>query len=58
MTLDLLRVILPRFERPLGRRNDSWGEVRKGGAAPLRVRERWGLRLLENFAAYVRDQRR
>src|SRR6266511_319423 len=29
------------FERRLGRRNESWGEVRKGGEAPRRV-ERTG----------------
>jgi hypothetical protein len=26
-----------RFERGLGPRHLSWGEVRKGGSAPLRV---------------------
>jgi hypothetical protein len=38
MTLEFLRVILPRFERRLCRRNLFWGgEVRKGGGAPLRA---------------------
>src|SRR5215471_254153 len=30
------------LERRLGRRNESWGEVRKGGEAPLRENESWG----------------
>jgi hypothetical protein len=37
MTLDLVRVIFPRFERRRCRRNRFVGELRKGGGAPLRV---------------------
>jgi hypothetical protein len=32
--LKLPRVILPRFERRLRRRNRSWGEVSEGGQSP------------------------
>jgi hypothetical protein len=39
MIFDLLRVMLPRVERRLCRRDDSWGKVRKGGKPPAEQQE-------------------